>query len=1053
MLAYTHVAVATGTTSAIAIAAGGGPGSIPVIVAAGIGSLIPDIDEPESTIGKKIPLISKAVKALAGHRGVTHSVIGVLGFAALALSVGLPIWGVRALPLCFALIWGYSSHIYLGDIFTRSGVHLLSIKKTVGIPKSESRRMKVGSARETTIFFFLALTGALELVFIFGYLKLPHFGFPNIHLPEVSIPAWLALPWWAVMAIAGTAAVACLFVWYRLRWTFRYAGLSVTYRVSFAFHSEDLPLRSEQLGNLLHELLLPRRVRYFTGQPHIRVVYANEGEKSLFITVPDVRDFPEHLKNAILDKLRGCRLERVEFALPLKEHDISYGRVVFMRKCPGYSLRTLKGFEQDDPLEHIFNAMEVGDKGRSYIFLHLKPDPGSWKRGARAIRERIRTEDDADMDRALKRSGLSGILSAFVSTFLAIFVSIIDCFQPHPAGGDSRMVATAMNPNAGHKDRRREMSEETKDIVKSMDDKINCRSSFSFDLTILVEKPKSSYHDVKRLAGSFRMYDKHQGLESKKIRWPVTRFADYALRRNLWPTFGGSGILSSDELAGLLHNPYKNTVLVRMDMNTSRTEPAPPPFTAVEVGRVFFGTNDHRGGSEPVSIPWHDFRHHAMIVGATGSGKSTLLKHIFRQFVDSGDKERPRGGLFLEPHGDACQELLQSLPARHIDRVYYLDPGEIEYPLAFNPPAYSDVITPDRTRDVIVAGFKAIWDITPEMANLQLYMARVMDAMCRVPGSHFGWIRPFITNDSFREEVLKKLDDPEATRFWNHFKEKPLRLREDEVRSLLNRVDAFVLDSRCRLIFCQAHSRIDFKKIIDEGKIVITHFGDRNAGPVNKRLLGSLFCSYIHQAAQARGAERRPFLIAIDECGEYISPNLAEILAQDRKFGIVLVAAFQYLSQVGELIEALKGNTSTRIAFNLGEEDALGLAPLFANSSDPDEVRRRADDLMNLSRYQGFIKSTVDGRPLPPTTFNLSKPIEILHWENAEKAGANTRRDLCRPRLQVEREFAAFTRSISPADGGESSNGIGGAADLEDEELTAKAASHGFRPPGVRRDG
>ena len=37
------------------------------------GSLLPDIDHPESTFGKKVPFISNLISATGGHRGITHA--------------------------------------------------------------------------------------------------------------------------------------------------------------------------------------------------------------------------------------------------------------------------------------------------------------------------------------------------------------------------------------------------------------------------------------------------------------------------------------------------------------------------------------------------------------------------------------------------------------------------------------------------------------------------------------------------------------------------------------------------------------------------------------------------------------------------------------------------------------------------------------------------------------------------------------------------------------------------------------------------------------------
>ena len=44
-----------------------------IIGAAVFGSLLPDIDEPSSTVGKKVKIVSKTLKGSAGHRGMMHA--------------------------------------------------------------------------------------------------------------------------------------------------------------------------------------------------------------------------------------------------------------------------------------------------------------------------------------------------------------------------------------------------------------------------------------------------------------------------------------------------------------------------------------------------------------------------------------------------------------------------------------------------------------------------------------------------------------------------------------------------------------------------------------------------------------------------------------------------------------------------------------------------------------------------------------------------------------------------------------------------------------------
>ena len=51
---------------------------IAVTGASAVGALLPDIDEPSSTLGKNARLISGTIKAVAGHRGFFHSPLALI---------------------------------------------------------------------------------------------------------------------------------------------------------------------------------------------------------------------------------------------------------------------------------------------------------------------------------------------------------------------------------------------------------------------------------------------------------------------------------------------------------------------------------------------------------------------------------------------------------------------------------------------------------------------------------------------------------------------------------------------------------------------------------------------------------------------------------------------------------------------------------------------------------------------------------------------------------------------------------------------------------------
>ena len=144
-------------------------------LAAGLGGLLPDMDHPESVVGRRARLISLPLSAIFGHRGFTHSLLA-------AMLVGLSLWH---LPLNSASFWlpvcvGYLSHL-LGDALSASGVPLF-------YPLSSKRFrfpiLPVNSFLETavvaTIFFLtliLSVAGEQILHHVWSHIRTAHHSF------------------------------------------------------------------------------------------------------------------------------------------------------------------------------------------------------------------------------------------------------------------------------------------------------------------------------------------------------------------------------------------------------------------------------------------------------------------------------------------------------------------------------------------------------------------------------------------------------------------------------------------------------------------------------------------------------------------------------------------------------------------------------------------------------------------------------------------------------------------------------------------------------------
>lgn len=139
------------------------PFHIGYVAGIGFGSLLPDIDEPNSFIGRRSFGIANIVKQKYGHRGITHSLFA--WFLVTIVCLFYPS------PLTIGILLGYLFHL-LGDFFSVRSIPILApfIKDRPKLPFA----YKTGSLTEDILFlmftfllfYFVFILGNLHISFI-----------------------------------------------------------------------------------------------------------------------------------------------------------------------------------------------------------------------------------------------------------------------------------------------------------------------------------------------------------------------------------------------------------------------------------------------------------------------------------------------------------------------------------------------------------------------------------------------------------------------------------------------------------------------------------------------------------------------------------------------------------------------------------------------------------------------------------------------------------------------------------------------------------------------
>ena len=189
----------------------------------------------------------------------------------------------------------------------------------------------------------------------------------------------------------------------------------------------------------------------------------------------------------------------------------------------------------------------------------------------------------------------------------------------------------------------------------------------------------------------------------------------------------------------------------------------------------------------------------------------------------------------------------------------------------------------------------------------------------------------------------------------------------------MSKFGRFVTNKMMRNIIGQSESAFNFRQVMDEGKILLINLAKGRIGEENSNFLGLILVPKLLIASMSRQdipeEERKPFYVYVDEFQNFATPDFAQILSEARKFGLSLTVANQFIGQMDEEVKnAIFGNVGTLLTFRVGVTDANYLQHEF-------QPNFTETDLINIERFNAYIKTIVDNEPVPPFSMDLTKDM------------------------------------------------------------------------------
>ncbi|MEN6616535.1 MAG: type IV secretory system conjugative DNA transfer family protein [Syntrophorhabdus sp.] len=356
---------------------------------------------------------------------------------------------------------------------------------------------------------------------------------------------------------------------------------------------------------------------------------------------------------------------------------------------------------------------------------------------------------------------------------------------------------------------------------------------------------------------------------------------------------------------------------------------------------------------------------------------STLLYNMIMQDIVNGE-----GVTLIDPHGDLYTEVLGSIPKERYGDVVLVNPCDFEYATGINFLETSKTRYRSVEMNFIINEMMCIFDRLYDLRTtggpiFEQYMHGALGLIMEADpeGATLMDIPVIFEDDVFRKKLLKKCTNVIIKNFWT---KQALKAGGDAALAniapyITSKLNQFTTNDLLRPIIGQRKSTINFRTILDEGKILLVNLSKGLLGQLDTMLLGMLIIGKIFSSAMSRVAvpkeRRRQMFLYIDEFQNFTTDSVSHLLSESRKFGIALTLANQNLAQLSSgfgrnsILDSVLGNVGTVLIFRTGILDSDRMAHYVRPAYT-------AADLQELPDFHVISRMLAHNVPQKPFVFN-----------------------------------------------------------------------------------
>ena len=376
-----------------------------------------------------------------------------------------------------------------------------------------------------------------------------------------------------------------------------------------------------------------------------------------------------------------------------------------------------------------------------------------------------------------------------------------------------------------------------------------------------------------------------------------------------------------------------------------------PPATLIPTYFARTPYNDFLTAPAPFAIT-HRFSHQH-IVATPGAGKTNLIGVLLALDFD----QVARGAasvIVLDSQGDLINSIVRMkdfAPGRRLhDRLVYIDPTDIQYPLQLNIFARSGnrtlTLLQKRTEhsDLVQLLLFLFGALKQEATGRQETMIKAVASLIQeIPDATLMTLNAIFEPSSKKTIALTEFKqyfdrlDPAIRNFFEiDFNGGEFSQTRAQLRA---RIQSLITDPIFLAMFSATSQRLDFASEMNAGKVIVINAYE-DLLKSSTEIFGRFFVALAAQAAQARQnipeQSRLPTYCYIDECYKFIKAdtNIETILDTGRKYRLGMILAHQRLKQLSDALKSAASGAAIKMVRAPVHEDANTLASQLNTKPD-----------------------------------------------------------------------------------------------------------------------